>query len=398
LGCDDLTGTEHPGTAAGDMSAVIPARSQAARAATTSLFLGNGCLIGAWAANLPRVREAYALSDAGLGFLLLAFGVGAVGAMTMTSTLAARLGAARVASVSGIVQAVLFPVMGLVAGGPTLLAFAALLGAASGTMDVAMNAAASHLERRWGGPLMSSFHAGWSIGGLGGAALAGVLTGLGWGLPETLAAASVFIAVGGAAGLTLPALDGPAPPSVPFRLPSRQMAGLSVLAALCFSGEGAVTDWSGVYLNTVVGTDEAWATTGYAAFAMAMVAGRLAGDMVVGRLGPARTVRYGALLAMGGLALALAVPNRWVVDAGCIVIGLGLANVVPAAFSAAGRIGGTGGVAMVSGTGYAGLLVAPPILGNVADAVGLRLALLLVLGGFAAIAWLAGATRPTDGD
>ncbi len=380
------------------MSAVIPARSHAARAATTALFVGNGCLIGAWAANIPRVREVYALSDSGLGVLLLAFGVGAVAAMTMTSALTARVGAARIASISGVAQALLFPFMGLIAGGLPLLALAALLGAASGTMDVAMNAAASHLEQRWGGPLMSSFHGGWSIGGLCGAGLAGVLTSFGWGLPETLAAASVCIAVGAICGLTLPALDGPAQPSVAFRLPSRQLAGLSALAALCFSGEGAVTDWSGVYLNTVVGTDEAWATTGYAAFALAMVAGRLGGDAVVQRLGPQRTLRTGALLAMCGLALALAVPNRWAVDAGCIVIGLGLANVVPAAFSAAGRIAGTGGVAMVSGTGYAGLLVAPPILGNVADAVGLRLALVLVLAGFAAIGLLAGATRPTGGE
>jgi len=361
------------------------------------MFVGNGCLIGAWAANLPRVREAYALSDSGLGFLLLAFGVGAVAAMTMTSTIAARVGAARVASLSGVVQALLFPSMGLVAGGPALLAMAALLGAASGTMDVAMNAAASQLERRWGGPLMSSFHAGWSIGGLAGAGLAGVLTGLGWGLPETLAAAAIVIAVGGLCGLTLPALDGPAQPGAAFRLPSRRLAALSLLAALCFSGEGAVTDWTGVYLNTVVGTDEAWATTGYAAFALAMVAGRLTGDVVVGRLGPDRTVRDGALLAICGLALALAVPNRWVVDGGCVLIGLGLANVVPVVFSAAGRTAGTGGVAMVSGTGYAGLLIAPPVLGNLADAVGLRLALTLVLAGYAAIALLAGAARPASG-
>jgi fucose permease len=174
--------------------------------------------------------------------------------------------------------------------------------------------------------------------------------------------------------------------------------GLSVLAALCFASEGAVGDWSGVYLNTVVGTDEAWATTGYAAFALAMVAGRLAGDAVVRRLGPERTLRYGALLALLGLAVALSASNRWLADAGFVLVGAGLANVVPAAFSAAGRVAGTGGVAMVSWTGYAGLLIAPPVLGNVADAVGLRLALVLVIVGIGAIGALAGAVRPTGGE
>lgn len=373
------------------MSVVLPARRLGERAATTALFVGNGWLIGAWAANIPRLRMLHHLSDAGLGSVLFAFGFGAVVAMAATSALAARLGPGRAAAGAGIGLALLFPAMALVPDGAALLALAALLGAINGTMDVSMNAAAAQLERRWGAAIMSSFHAGWSLGGLAGAALTGVLAGLGWGVPASLALAAGGTALCAGYGLTLRAAGAAAPPRrrARWQRPARALLGASLLALLSFSSEGAVGDWFGVYLNSVVGTGAAFATTGYTAFALAMVAGRLGGDAVVRRLGPQRTVALGGGLAALGLAVALSVPQRLVVDAGLVLVGAGLANVVPVAFTAAARIAGTGGVATATATGYAGLLVAPPLLGNVAEAIGLRPALLLVLAGAAAIAALA---------
>lgn len=371
------------------MSGVLVLHRRASRAAITALFLGNGLLLGAWAANIPRVKALHALSDTALGSLLLAFGIGAVVAMALTSAIAARAGAARVATAACLLLALLFPFVAVVSGWPLLLGLVTLMGAISGMTDVAMNAYGSLLEQRWGGAIMSSLHAGWSIGGLAGAALSGVLASFGFGLTATLAAASGIVAVLGLAGATLPALDGGAPGGPAFRLPSRALAGASLIATLCFASEGAVADWSGVYLNTVIGTGAAWATTGYTAFALTMVAGRLTGDAVVGWLGPVRVLRLGGLLALLGLGFALAVPNRWAVDAGLIVVGAGLANVVPVAFSAAGRLAGTPGVAMVSGAGYAGLLVTPPLIGNAADAVGLRPAMTLVLAAMCGLMLLA---------
>jgi predicted MFS family arabinose efflux permease len=361
------------------MSVAVSSRLVWPRAAITALFVGNGALIGAWAANIPRVKDAHGLSDSALGALLLAVGIGAVAAMSLTSALAARVGPGRLSAGAGLLLALAFPFIAVVPDRPGLLLLAALIGALNGTMDVAMNAAASALERRRGGAIMSSFHAGWSIGGLGGAAMAGALASLGAGLTPTLAAAAAVVAVAALCGLALPPPDGGPQPRTALRLPSRRLVGVALLAALSFAAEGAVADWFGVYLETVVGTDAAWATTGYAAFALAMVAGRLAGDAVVARLGPVRVVWVGGALATLGVALALAWPDRWVVDAGLVLAGAGLANIVPAVFSAAGRMAGTGGVATAAATGYAALLVAPPLLGNVADAIGLRPTLVLVL-------------------
>lgn len=375
------------------MSGVLVLHRRTSRAAITALFIGNGLLLGAWAANIPRVREAHALTDSALGTLLLAFGIGAVVAMALTGALAARVGAGRVATATGVLLPLLFPLVAIVSGWPALLAVVIALGAVSGTMDVAMNAYGSLLEQRWGGAIMSSLHAGWSLGGLAGAVLSGALAGLGYGLLPTLAAASAIVALLDIGGVALPPLHAPGPTGAAFRLPSRALAAASLMAALCFASEGAVADWSGVYLNTVIGTDAAWATTGYTAFALTMVAGRITGDAVVGRLGPMRVVRLGGLLALLGLGFALAVPNRWAVDAGMIVVGAGLANVVPIVFSAGGRLGGTHGVAMISGMGFAGLLVAPPLIGNAADAFGLRPALLLVLAAMTGLVVLAAAVR-----
>jgi MFS family permease len=371
------------------MPAILVKHRRASRAAITALFLGNGLLFGGWATNIPRVRLEHGLTDTALGTLLLCFGGGAVAAMALTGAFAAKAGAGRVATVASLLLALLFPLLAVVPVWPLLLGLGILLGALSGTVDVAMNAYASLLEQRWGGAIMSSLHAGWSAGGLAGAILSGALAGLGWGLLETLAAACAVVAILGIGGATLPPLHAPVPQGRAFRLPSRALMGASVMAALCFACEGSVADWSGVYLNTVVGTDTAWATTGYTAFATTMVAGRLAGDAAVRRFGPARVVRLGGALALAGLGVALAVPDRWAVDAGLMAVGAGLSNVVPIVFSTGGRLGGTAGVAMISGMGFAGLLVAPPLIGNTADAFGLRPALTLVLAGVLGLTLLA---------
>jgi MFS family permease len=371
--------------------AAVPVRHAWHRLATTAFFLGNGIAMGAWAANLPRLKEAQGLSDSALGAVLLAFGLGAVAAMPLAGGLAARLGAGRVAGGACLVLATLLPLPALAGSWPLLLAVGAALGMANGTVDVAMNAQASLVERRWGAAIMSSFHAGWSGGGLAGAALAGALAKAGWPLPAALALPALILAALGLCGLTSGVREAAAPRGPAFVLPSRALVGLCIIATLCFAAEGAVADWAGVYLRTELGTDAAWATSAYAAYSVAMALGRLSGDAVVRRLGPARVVRLGSLAAALALAVALLVPNSFAVDAALVVVGFGLSNTVPVVFSAAGHSQGTRGVAMAATLGYAGMLVAPPILGSIADAFGLRTSLALVATWTAAMALLAAA-------
>lgn len=363
------------------------------RAVTTAVFVANGFAFGVWAGNVPRLREAQHLSDAALGLVLFAISAGAVVAMPVTGWLAARFSPARVACTAGLLLAMALSIPALAPAGPLLLAAGAALGVAIGTMDVSMNGHAVAVEKQWGAPIMSSFHAGWSLGGLGGAAAASALAAAGVGLVWSYALPALLVASLSLLGFTLRDLsDGGAGGGL--ALPSRSILGVAAVAALCFMAEGAMADWSGVYLRTVLDSDVAWAATAYGCYAVAMASGRLTGDAVVRRLGPGRVVRLGGGLAALGLAVTLAAPGVIAADGGMVLIGLGLSNIVPIAFSAAGRLQGTVGIAMVGSTGYAGFMAGPPVIGATANVIGLRLALLLVLIGLVGMASLGRAVAP----
>lgn len=361
--------------AAAPAATLSRARLWRTRGICFALFLANGFVMGTWAGNLPRLREAEALSAGELGLVLLCFGIGAVLAMPTTARLAGRHGAARVAAVSGIALALLFPFIPHMPGFLALCALAALAGAANGTMDVAMNAEASLVERAWGAAIMSSFHALWSAGGLLGAAAAGALAHLDTPLGWSFAIATICFLPFAVTGLAVAPHPGERVSGPAFALPGRNVAVVSAVAALCFAAEGAIADWSGVFLRTDRGTDVAFAASAYAAYAVAMAFGRATGDWVVRRLGPGRVLLGGTLAGALGVAVFLLVPDLWAANLGLVVAGLGLSNVVPVAFSAAGRISGTAGVAAAATTGYAGLLIAPPLLGGLAELLGLAAAL-----------------------
>jgi len=344
------------------------------RLATSLVFLANGTGIGAWAASIPGVKAGLHLSGTALGFGLLMLAAGAMAAMPIAGWLGARRGGL-VAPVGGVFAAALL-LPWAAPGYAALLPALFLLGAANGALDVLMNAHAARVEAARGRPIMSAFHACWSLGGLLGAGGTAVAAGLGVSvLPG--AALAVGALVGAAAWIGL--ADGQAGAAGGFAWPSRAVAWIGALCFLAFMTEGAVADWSGVFLMQA-GATAAGAAAGFAGFSAAMVLGRVFGDWTVRRLGPAVVLRGGAALAAAGFGLAVAWPAAGAV--GFALVGLGVANMAPLLFSAAGRAGpaASTGVAAAATLGYAGLLLGPPMVGAVSDVVGLRGALgLLVL-------------------
>lgn len=341
------------------------------RLGTLSVFLANGLGIGAWAAAIPRVKADLALSDAGLSFALLAFAAGGIVAMPLTGLLAHRLRSGPASIVAGFAFAAAIAAIGFTRSLESLSATACLAGMTSGVMDVAMNANASDVERRWGRPIMSSFHAAFSLGGAGGAALGGWLeergTALGLLGPAILSALLVAIAVPFLMG------EGHGFRGAGFAAPSRRLLPLAALTFVLMATEGAVGDWSGTYLarsGVAVGLTAA----GYAAFSLLMITGRLVGDGIVGAAGARATIGLGALIAAAGLAISAAWPGLAGGVLGFGLVGAGLANVVPVLFSVAGRVGSSPavGVASAATAGYAGLLIGPVVIGAIASAVGLR--------------------------
>jgi MFS family permease len=401
-----MTGRPTPSTPPRDPGSIsTPARE---RVATLGVFLANGIGIGAWAASIPRIKEHLALSDSTLGLALLAFAAGAIVAMPLAGRIALRVGTPRSTLCAALFFVVLLGLPGYAPSLPIAMIALFLLGMSNGSTDVLMNGHASYIETRGGKPIMSSFHAAWSVGGLIGAALGGFVAssglpvGAGLALPAALVA--LIVIASGMIGLR-PGFE--APPAhhekIPFTFRNRALLLLGAVAFLCMVTEGSVTDWSGVYLRGVAHATAAQAATGYATFALAMTVCRLVGDLVVRRLGQQKTMWIGGGIAAFGFVLVIAFPTIVVACIGYALIGIGVSNLVPIIFSAAGRTGPTAsiGVSMAATAGYAGFLVGPPVIGFIADQLSLRFAFGLLFLAAIAVAVVGGrvvgATPPVTG-
>ena len=364
-----------------------------ARAATTWVFFVNGAAWGVWAAQIPFVQERFDLSKSALGLVLLAMSIGVILAMFGAGQLVVRLGSARATRLGAFALCLVAP-LPLLAPELLLLPVALLaFGASSAVMDVSMNAHGAAIETALGRPVMSSLHAGWSFGGFAGAGAAGLATVAG--LDARLQPTFATVLLLGLLLVCLPAL-GPGSATAAggrFRLPSRDVV---LLAVLCFSimvTEGAMADWSGVYLRGDLGASAGLAATTFAAFAAGMTIGRLTGDALNRWLGPTRLLRAGSALAALALGTLLVVADPVVALAGFVLVGVGVANGVPLLFSAAGRGGvETAGpsIAAVSSMGSIGFLVGPPFIGFLADGTSLPVALATLCVATGAVALLAG--------
>ncbi len=353
-----------------------------ARLAVAAVFFANGCGLGSWVPHIPDVKLWHGLSDAALGLALLAIAAGAVAALPVAGALVARFGSRPVTRGAALLFCTALPLPLLAPDVPTLLAALALLGVGTGSLDVAMNAHAVLIEERYGRPIMSSFHGMFSLGGLAGAALAGAA--MQAGLPPVMHLALSAAVLGLAVLAAWPALlpTAPAVSGGPlFVLPRGRLIGLGAVAVIGLMAEGAMGDWSAVYLRMDLGATAATAAYGFAAFSLAMALGRLSGDRLVARFGPAGVLVAGALIGAGTLGAALLAADPALAVLGFAGMGIGLANVVPVVFGAAGRLQDLApgiGIAAVSSAGYFGFLAGPPLIGLVAEASGLAVALGLV--------------------
>jgi MFS family permease len=354
-----------------------------ARVAASAIFFGNGFGIGTWAAQLPRFKVSLNLSDGELSLGLLAFSLGAVALMPVIGWAVAVVGSRTMTLIAAFSFATALLLPGLAPSLPLFIAASLVAGACNGTMDIAMNTNATVVEKAWGAAIMSSFHAFFSLGGLSGAALSGLLISLGIGIVPTLliscAGMGLLFLVTGfwTMGETERTTDGHG-----FAWPRGPVVVLAVLAMFCFIVEGAIVDWSAIYLRTVAGASLEAAVSGFAAFSLTMTICRFMGDLAVRHLGRVRTLQVGGLLSALGLALAMILPLPLPASIGFALVGIGLANTVPVLFSTAGQMKGIApsmGVAMVATLGYGGLLMGPPLIGFGGEILGLRAMLGLLI-------------------
>lgn len=357
----------------------------------STCFLAAGLGVGTWGANLPALGRRARLDESGIGLVLLCFAATAILAMNRAPWLMQRMGPERLAVISAGLFGLGMACVGLVSQIAVAALVAGFCGLSFGTLDVSMNSRAAALEAAAGRPVMSRFHAQFSGGTLVGALAYAGLSHAGTGSPAILALAGAAIAAGAVAAFTLTsAPPGGADPharGASDARPDRQALVLGLLAFMIFMAEGAIMDWGAVYLVRVRGTTESLGATGYAFFAASMLLGRLVGDRANRILGPLRLFRLSMALVVAAMAVFLASGSAALAMAALAVFGLGMANVIPLIFSAAGRLGaGDAGrsLSRVLTMGYAGILLGPALIGFVAEASSLRVSLGLVLLGIVA--------------
>ena len=363
-----------------------PARSRSPRIAVTAVFVAHGLLFASWTAHIPHVMRHLGLSDGTLGIALLGAPAGSVAAMLLASYLIPRLGSRRVVQVALVGYCATGPLVGLTGSLAALFGALFIWGAFQGTLDVAMNTQAIAVERAGRSVLMSGLHGSWSIGSFAGAGIGALAVGAGLGLTPQLLILGT-IALLGAGLLTSRMLPdatgrpGAERPRTGTRSASRWSGGMILLGAIAFAGmlcEGASADWASVYLSGPLHATGVVPGLGYAAFALAMVTVRLSGNRLLRRFRPSRLLPVLAAVATAGFAAGLAIGRPAAAIAGFVFLGIGLASVIPAVFSAAGRIAGLHpgtAVATVSACGWTGFVCGPPLIGHLASLASLPLAL-----------------------
>ena len=358
---------------------LVPGRLE--QMSTRIAFFIAGFGLAAWAPLVPYAKARAGLDEATLGLLLLCLGAGSILAMPIAGILASRYGCRRVLVGGTLLICLALPLLATVSAIPLLIATLFLFGAGLGAVDSTVNLQAVIVERASGRTMMSGFHGLFSVGGIAGAAGVSALLALGltplWAIVVVIAL--ILAALLKAAPHLLPygsESNGPA-----FAVPHGVVLFIGLLCFTVFLAEGAMLDWSAVFLTSEKHINEVYAGLGYAAFALTMTAGRLLGDTIVSRLGARRVIVLGGLCAAAGLALATVAPDWEVSLLGYALVGAGCSNIVPVLYTAVGKqtvMPESIAVPAITTLGYAGILVGPAAIGFITHASSLNIAFGLI--------------------
>ena len=342
------------------------------RAAVSAMFLMNGFVVGSWAPLVPELAQRHGLSESALGLLILTLGFGSILIMPVSGALIARIGALPVLRVTCILCSLALLPVAFAPGVPMLVGVLFVFGGIIGSMDIAMNANAVVVEKRLKKAIMSSCHGFWSLGGLIGASSGGVLI-------DRFGSDTQVVLVSGIALVIALSFVTRLAPDLPlaadakprFRLtlaPMPYVVGLVALFSMV--PEGAILDWGALYLRQDLGADVTYSGLAFGAVAATMAIMRFAGDAVRQKFGAVTTMRYSAVVAAIGLLLAATASGPSMAIAGFALSGIGIANLVPVALSAAGNLPGLPpgvGISIATSMGYSGILMAPALIGFVAE-------------------------------
>lgn len=364
-------------------------RNRASRAwwAVAVLFLSHGLIVASWISRIPATQITLGLKNGVLGLTLLSSALGAVATIRFTGSLIGRFGSKKISIFSSVLFCLSIILPGLAVNAITLAAALFIYGALAAAMDVSMNAQGVEVEKQLQIPTMSRFHAMFSWGAMGGAAIGGSIGAHGISPLAHFSGSALFnlLAVLAVSPMLLIETHRDVSPEA-HRLPLNKipkvLLALSAIGFCILLSEGAIADWTAVYLRQVLKAGPGIAAAGYSVFSGAMAVFRLLGDLITTRFGPLRAVRTGCLLAAAGLVCALSAPTPLWAMPGFAITGAGLSVIIPLVFGSGGRVENVSpgpGIATVTGIGYVGFIVGPPTIGFVSQIVTLRYALLFVV-------------------
>ena len=343
--------------------------------ATRAAFLVAGLGMAAWAPLVPYVKSRLAVDDGTLGLLLLCLGGGSVGCMPLCNRLIKKFGCRRMVCVGATLFSVALPLMAIMPTVPTMAMSLLLFGIGMGLLDVSMNVNALLVERESGQQLMSGFHGLYSVGGIVGSVFASSLLTIG--ARPLVVAFFVLFVVGGILYTFFPNLMTRGKASEPgsrLVFPHGVVILMGMMCLCVFLVEGAMLDWSAIFLTSTKDYPKELAGFGYTAFAITMAAGRLVGDRLSRRYGAGRMVLAGCACGATGIAVALFAPSGALAMFGYAIVGIGCSNVVPLLFSAAGKqkaMDPGAAISALTTLGYGGVLAGPAAIGVVSHAIGL---------------------------
>jgi MFS family permease len=375
-----------PGAVPEDIS-VIPAQLKRMRLSVSAFYFGQGIAFASWASRIPDIKGHLHLGDAGLGTILLALPAGQIVTMPISGRAVARWGSKRILTMAAPFYVVALSLIGLVNAPWQLAACLFLFGIVGNFANIAVNTQGVEAEKLYPKPIMTSFHGAWSIAGFTGA-LVGLLM-----INLKLVPWHHFLVITALVWLNVffnhnylvkgrTATKNSLTEKRGFRRPSGVLLQLGLIAFCCMATEGCMFDWSGVYFRDIIGAEGWRAVLGYASFMVMMATGRFLGDTVIARVGRRRILQANGIIITIGMAIAVFLPYLLPAALGFMLVGIGVSTVIPSLYSIAGRTaaGSEAGIALatVSGVGYLGFLMGPPLIGYISELSSLRVSLSVI--------------------
>jgi len=359
------------------------------RIAVSTFFFVNGFLYANWTSRLPELQRFFGINNAELGSMLFCIALGSIVSMPFAGWLGSKFGSDIIVKVTALLFCVAIPLVAISQNEWIIRLCFFFLGAASGSMDVTMNGQAVLVERLWGRIIFSSFHAIFSIGMAIGAATGGVFSNFQVPLLSHLIIIGIVGVLLSLWASTKLIKDTPVVAEKVILedktdkfVALKAILPFGLIAFCCMTGEGAMVDWSAIFMNKVVGQSEVLSAWAFGTFGVAMTIGRVFGDYFTLKLGKKKLMLIDTLLSILGLGIALAFVSVWSTFLGFFLVGLGLSTIVPIVFSSAGNlrnISPSAGISMATSIGYTGFFIGPPTIGYLAEAFGLRVGLGFVL-------------------